>query len=304
MTHDRDRHAAASARPGDAPSAGCVARRPRRRDLVHGRASPIGCPGPRCRRTRPAWAAVAPAGRGRRRRGRRRPDRRHGRRRLPAGGGAARAGRPARGRPHARGMRRRPRPALGPPAPACRGRRRRWPPRSRVRGAHRPPGPGRRRRSPLPDRLLAAAAAGPVVAPAPVMHRLDAGREPTHHRRCVASTKGRCPGDASRRPSRRPGRRPWRRGRAPGTRTEASPLATAEAASTWTIGPGDHLWGVATRTLAGAWGRPPSDHDVAAYLAELVAANRSALLVPDDPDLVVPGQTFSLPPPPAAPAAA
>ena len=63
---------------------------------------------------------------------------------------------------------------------------------------------------------------------------------------------------------------------------------------TWTIAPGDHLWGVAAHTLASAWGRAPSDADVDRYLRRLIAQNRSVLTVPDDPDLVLPGQVFVL----------
>ena len=65
---------------------------------------------------------------------------------------------------------------------------------------------------------------------------------------------------------------------------------------TWTIAPGDHLWGVAARTLADARHRPPADAEVARYLDRLVDRNRSVLVVPTDPDLVYPGQVFTLVP--------
>ena len=64
---------------------------------------------------------------------------------------------------------------------------------------------------------------------------------------------------------------------------------------TWTIAPGDHLWHVAEATL-GAVGPQPTDAETARYLAALVEQNRSILLDPGDPDLVRPGQVFSLPP--------
>lgn len=76
-------------------------------------------------------------------------------------------------------------------------------------------------------------------------------------------------------------------------------------AATYTIEAGDHLWGVAEQTLADAWGQQPCGLAVARYLDDLVAANRSVLAVPDDADLVFPGQVFTLPPiPDPAPDAA
>jgi hypothetical protein len=67
---------------------------------------------------------------------------------------------------------------------------------------------------------------------------------------------------------------------------------------TWTIEPGDHLWGVAEATLE-RLGLPSDDGAVARYLHLVVEANRDRLVVPDDPDLVVAGQVFVLPAPPA-----
>ena len=66
--------------------------------------------------------------------------------------------------------------------------------------------------------------------------------------------------------------------------------------TSWTVRPGDHLWRVARTTLAAAGGAPPPDAAVARYLGLLVAANRDRLVVPDDPDLIYPGQVFVLPP--------
>jgi hypothetical protein len=53
---------------------------------------------------------------------------------------------------------------------------------------------------------------------------------------------------------------------------------------------------VAAHTLASAWGRAPSDAEVDRYLGRLIEQNRSVLTVPDDPDLVLPGQVFVLVP--------
>jgi hypothetical protein len=76
--------------------------------------------------------------------------------------------------------------------------------------------------------------------------------------------------------------------------------ADATDTGKWIIQRGDHLWGVAGRTLAGAWHRPPTDAEIARYLDALVAANASVLVVPGDADLVLSGQVFTLPPAPAA----
>ncbi len=70
---------------------------------------------------------------------------------------------------------------------------------------------------------------------------------------------------------------------------------------TWTIRSGDHLWRVASTTLAGQWSGRPSDAEVLDYLQQVIAANRDRLVVPTDPDLVFPGQVFVLPPVPARP---
>ena len=67
----------------------------------------------------------------------------------------------------------------------------------------------------------------------------------------------------------------------------------------WVIQHGDHLWGVARRTLSGAWHRPPTDGEVARYLDQLIDANADVLVVADDADLVFVGQQFTLPPIPA-----
>ena len=77
--------------------------------------------------------------------------------------------------------------------------------------------------------------------------------------------------------------------------------AEAPAPQQWTAAPGDHLWHVAEATLAEAWGRPPSDAEVAPYWQAVIEANRGALADPAQPDLIFPGQVFRLPPPPAAP---
>lgn len=101
-------------------------------------------------------------------------------------------------------------------------------------------------------------------------------------------TSGDPPGSAAPPPEAAPTEPPtppvaWASG--PGAETES-----------WTIAPGDHLWGVAARTLAATWHRPPDDLEVARYVSDLIDANRAMLVVPGDADLVFPGQVFTLPP--------
>jgi hypothetical protein len=66
--------------------------------------------------------------------------------------------------------------------------------------------------------------------------------------------------------------------------------------STVTLGPGDHLWAVAERTVAAARGRDPVEREVARYWRRLVELNRPHLPDPADPDLVFPGDVVRLPP--------
>jgi hypothetical protein len=63
---------------------------------------------------------------------------------------------------------------------------------------------------------------------------------------------------------------------------------------------GESFWTIATDVLGQAWGRPATDAEVDPFWRALVDANRDRL-VSDDPDLVLPGQVFEVPPPPAAP---
>ena len=69
--------------------------------------------------------------------------------------------------------------------------------------------------------------------------------------------------------------------------TAPEPLPRAEADS-YRVRPGDSLWAIAARTLGDA----PQD-EVDRYWRAIYAANRD--LVGDDPDLIFPGQTLTLP---------
>ena len=70
--------------------------------------------------------------------------------------------------------------------------------------------------------------------------------------------------------------------------------------TTYRVESGDSFWVIAADTLAGAWGRRPTDLEIDPYWRSLVDANRDRL-VGDDPDLILPGQVFELPPVPPPP---
>lgn len=66
------------------------------------------------------------------------------------------------------------------------------------------------------------------------------------------------------------------------------------AAGEAVVGPGDHLWSIAERVVAGRLGRAPTDDEVAPYWAAVVERNAHRLSS-GDPDLVFPGETVVLP---------
>ncbi len=68
----------------------------------------------------------------------------------------------------------------------------------------------------------------------------------------------------------------------------------ATSPDVWTVECGDHPWSIAEDTLAEAWGRPPSDAEIAPYWRQLLELNALP-----DPDLVFPAQQLQLPAPPA-----
>ena len=67
------------------------------------------------------------------------------------------------------------------------------------------------------------------------------------------------------------------------------------------MSPGDSLWSIAEATLATAWGQAPDERDLAHYWWQVVQTNRPFLPVPEDPNLLFPGDQVLIPPPPAAP---
>ncbi len=86
---------------------------------------------------------------------------------------------------------------------------------------------------------------------------------------------------------------------APSVATLPSP--TVAVAQTWTIAPGEHLWAVASETLADSWHRAPTDAEITPYWHQLIETNRNRLIDSSNADYVLAGQTFVLPDVPAAP---
>lgn len=80
--------------------------------------------------------------------------------------------------------------------------------------------------------------------------------------------------------------------------TAEPPVAReAREAREWTVAPGQCFWSIADAALTSAWGRPPTDAEIVPYWSRLVETNRSRLHDPANPDLVYPGQVFTLPSP-------
>ncbi|MGH9228447.1 MAG: LysM peptidoglycan-binding domain-containing protein [Acidimicrobiales bacterium] len=74
------------------------------------------------------------------------------------------------------------------------------------------------------------------------------------------------------------------------------PAPVAAAPPSWTVEAGDSFWSIAVETVSPT-GDEPSDRQVVGYWRRLVEANRSRLLHPGNPDLLVPGQELLLPDP-------
>jgi LysM domain len=74
-----------------------------------------------------------------------------------------------------------------------------------------------------------------------------------------------------------------------------TPALPAVDATTWLVEAGDSLWSIAEEVVRTA--RPDaSDRTVTRYWRALTDANRTRLVDPGNPDLLVPGQQLSLPP--------
>lgn len=75
----------------------------------------------------------------------------------------------------------------------------------------------------------------------------------------------------------------------------AAPTMTAAHPRTWTVDEGESFWSIAEEALTATLGRAPTDAEIDPYWRALIAANRDRLVLPDDPDVIHPGQVFELP---------
>lgn len=62
------------------------------------------------------------------------------------------------------------------------------------------------------------------------------------------------------------------------------------------VAAGDSFWTLAVEAVTAAEGRQPAAHEVVDYWERLIEANRTRLIVPDNPDLLYPDQALVLPP--------
>ena len=75
----------------------------------------------------------------------------------------------------------------------------------------------------------------------------------------------------------------------------AAPATLPFSSSTYVVKSGDNLWDISTGVLTSASGHPPTIQQVATYTTALIAANKSQI---NNPNLIYPGQSLVLPPPP------
>jgi nucleoid-associated protein YgaU len=81
-------------------------------------------------------------------------------------------------------------------------------------------------------------------------------------------------------------------------RADTSPPALpAVDDSAWVVTFGDSFWSIAADVLTAPGGPPPTERDISRYWRRLVDANRAGLVDPGNPDLLVPGQRLTIPPP-------
>lgn len=76
----------------------------------------------------------------------------------------------------------------------------------------------------------------------------------------------------------------------------AAPVTRIEAGR-WTVKPGECFWSIAESVLTDRLGRAPTDAEIVPYWHRLIDANRTELVQRGDPDLIFPGQVFTVPGP-------
>lgn len=79
-----------------------------------------------------------------------------------------------------------------------------------------------------------------------------------------------------------------------GPAPEVTPATRSEG---WTVKPGECFWSIAESVLTERWGRAPTDAEIVPFWQRLIEANRAELVHRDNPDLVFPGQRFTVPGP-------
>jgi nucleoid-associated protein YgaU len=84
----------------------------------------------------------------------------------------------------------------------------------------------------------------------------------------------------------------------PGAVAQAPEVVPAlGTAPQWTVRPGECFWSIAEQVLTEHTGTAPTDAEIVPYWRRLIEANRSLLVHRDNPDLILPGQIFTVPPP-------
>lgn len=83
----------------------------------------------------------------------------------------------------------------------------------------------------------------------------------------------------------------------PDPSTGATLAASPGALDVVAVEPGDSLWSIARDALIDGGTPAPTDGAIDHYWRRLIHANRSALVDPANPDLIYPGQVFTLPAP-------
>ncbi|MGH9187978.1 MAG: hypothetical protein ACRD0U_19555 [Acidimicrobiales bacterium] len=76
------------------------------------------------------------------------------------------------------------------------------------------------------------------------------------------------------------------------------PPPVGEPAGSIVVQPGDNFWRIAETEVATRLGRSPSAAEIVRYWSVLLDANADRLVEPGNPDLILPGQAFTLPPGP------
>jgi hypothetical protein len=80
--------------------------------------------------------------------------------------------------------------------------------------------------------------------------------------------------------------------------THPTSAARAIIDDLFTVSAGDSFWSIAEETLVDQGHQDPSETDIATYWRTLISANEDRLIEPSNPDLILPGQEFTLPPTP------